>query len=219
MVYDSFNMLGDFGDFSSIFCVYMFSGFVCVDSKLESFPNFFFEELIIYCLPSVSLLYYWLYKAVDCCKHPCFQPLPGVQSILSPVCALIHATQKPVLQVASMKSQITGHTIQSSLFLTTEQVGSESFFLITWLYVRRRDYNETVSQIFLIDLMWLVLRTYLWSKSLLNDSWISILFFLFLFVFLGLHLWHIEVSRLGVESELQLLAYATATAMLDLSFV
>ena len=31
------------------------------------------------------------------------------------------------------------------------------------------------------------------------------------FVFLGLHLWHIEVPRLGVESELQLLAHATAT--------
>jgi len=35
---------------------------------------------------------------------------------------------------------------------------------------------------------------------------------LFYFFFLGQHLQHMEVSRLGVESELQLLAYATATA-------
>ena len=39
-------------------------------------------------------------------------------------------------------------------------------------------------------------------------------FFLFLF-FLGLHLRHKEAPRLGVESELQLLAHTTATAMQD----
>ena len=33
-------------------------------------------------------------------------------------------------------------------------------------------------------------------------------------VFLGQHLRHMEVTRLRVKSELQLLAYATATAML-----
>ena len=38
---------------------------------------------------------------------------------------------------------------------------------------------------------------------------------LFFFVFLRLHLWHMEVPSLEVESELQLLAYTTATAMLD----
>ena len=32
------------------------------------------------------------------------------------------------------------------------------------------------------------------------------------FVFLGLHPWHMEISMRGVESELQLAAYATATA-------
>ena len=37
--------------------------------------------------------------------------------------------------------------------------------------------------------------------------------------FLGLHLGHTEVPRLGVESELQLLAYATATATQDLSHI
>ena len=40
----------------------------------------------------------------------------------------------------------------------------------------------------------------------------------FLFVcFLGSHLWHMEVPRLGVKSELQLPAYTTATATPDLS--
>ena len=38
--------------------------------------------------------------------------------------------------------------------------------------------------------------------------------FLF-FVFLGPHLWHMEASRLGVKSELQLPAYTTATATQD----
>ena len=35
------------------------------------------------------------------------------------------------------------------------------------------------------------------------------------FFFLGLHPRHMEVPRLGVELELQPLAYTTATAMLD----
>ena len=33
------------------------------------------------------------------------------------------------------------------------------------------------------------------------------------FFFLGLHLWHMKVLKLGVKSELQLLAYATTTAI------
>ena len=41
----------------------------------------------------------------------------------------------------------------------------------------------------------------------------------FHFSFLGLHLWHIEVPRLGVESELQLLAYTAATASWDPSHI
>ena len=44
---------------------------------------------------------------------------------------------------------------------------------------------------------------------------LSILFF----CFLGPHLWHMEAPRLGVESELQLPIYTTATATLDLSCV
>ena len=45
------------------------------------------------------------------------------------------------------------------------------------------------------------------------------LFYSFILVFLGPHLWHMEVPRLGVQSELQLPAYTTATAMWDLSCV
>ena len=40
-------------------------------------------------------------------------------------------------------------------------------------------------------------------------------FILFYFVFLGSHLQHLEVPRLGVKSELELLTYTTATATLD----
>ena len=39
------------------------------------------------------------------------------------------------------------------------------------------------------------------------------LFIIAFFLGGGLHLQHMEVPRLGVQSELQLLAYATATAM------
>ena len=44
-------------------------------------------------------------------------------------------------------------------------------------------------------------------------------FFFFVFTFLWPHLWHTKVPRLGVESELQLPAYAAATATPDLSCV
>ena len=41
----------------------------------------------------------------------------------------------------------------------------------------------------------------------------------FLFCFLGPHLLHVEVPRLGIESELQLPAYTTATATQDPSHI
>ena len=44
------------------------------------------------------------------------------------------------------------------------------------------------------------------------------LFFSF-FLFLGLHLWQMEVPRLGIESELQLPTYTTATARPDPSHI
>ena len=42
---------------------------------------------------------------------------------------------------------------------------------------------------------------------------------LFFFFFLGGHLYHVGVPRLGIESELQLPVYTTATATRDLSHV
>ena len=50
-------------------------------------------------------------------------------------------------------------------------------------------------------------------------SFLSFFFFFFYFFFLGLHLWHMEVPRLGVASELQLPVFSTAQAMLDPSHV
>ena len=47
------------------------------------------------------------------------------------------------------------------------------------------------------------------GNSLISFCFCFFLFFLF-FVFLGRHPQHMEVPRLGVQSELQLLAYTTA---------
>ena len=44
---------------------------------------------------------------------------------------------------------------------------------------------------------------------------VEMVIFFFFFWFLGLHLQHMEIPRLGIKSELQLLAYTTATAMPD----
>ena len=62
-----------------------------------------------------------------------------------------------------------------------------------------------------------------WEKLFLS-WWVFCLvgwlvFFFFFFAFLGLHLWHMEVPRLAVKSELHLPAYTTATAMPDPSRV
>ena len=46
---------------------------------------------------------------------------------------------------------------------------------------------------------------------------VFLFFCLFVFVFLGPKLQHMEVPRLGIESELWLQAYTTVTAMPDLS--
>ena len=44
-------------------------------------------------------------------------------------------------------------------------------------------------------------------------------YFILLFYFLGPYPWHMEVLRLAVESELQVLAYTTVTATWDPSLV
>ena len=48
--------------------------------------------------------------------------------------------------------------------------------------------------------------------SIFKDQFTCLFFFFKLF---RPHVWHMEVPRLGVKSELQLPAYTTATAMLD----
>ena len=66
-----------------------------------------------------------------------------------------------------------------------------------------------------------LLEVYIFVQTNLSVCFLSCFFFLFyfLFFFLGPHLQHIEVPRLGVESELQLLADATATATWEMSHV
>ena len=53
------------------------------------------------------------------------------------------------------------------------------------------------------------------SKDMVLFIYLFIYLLTYLFIFLGPHLWHIEVPRLGIKLELQLLAYATAIAMPD----
>ena len=53
----------------------------------------------------------------------------------------------------------------------------------------------------------------------LLQFWLFVAFFFFFSSFLGPHMQPMEVPMLGAESELQLLAYTTATAVLDPSRV
>ena len=51
--------------------------------------------------------------------------------------------------------------------------------------------------------------------KLLMQHYVFIYIFILIFCFLGPPPWHMEVPSLGVELELQLPAYSTATALLD----
>ena len=53
----------------------------------------------------------------------------------------------------------------------------------------------------------------------IQNELLFILFYYYYYCFLGLHPWHMEVPMLGVQLELQLLAYTTATATQDPSHV
>ena len=62
----------------------------------------------------------------------------------------------------------------------------------------------------------------IWEVKYVFSKWISLctsFLFFFFFVFSGPHLWHMEVHRLGVELELYLQAYTTATATWELSHI
>ena len=57
------------------------------------------------------------------------------------------------------------------------------------------------------------------GKFIVNLVSFFLSFFFFSLLFLGLYLWHVEVPRREVESELQLPAYTTVTATQDLSHI
>ena len=87
-------------------------------------------------------------------------------------------------------------------------------------------YNSTIDMSFIYFLYSVIItlffRTSFW-KDLSGSSfssWIHFFSFLLFFLFFSeLHPWNMEVLRLGVESELQLLAYTTATAVWDSSCI
>ena len=86
--------------------------------------------------------------------------------------------------------QKTLHVEQSIISLLLAKVNNRSLPL--------RSYYKTVEYLAILQLLFLACL---------------------LACFLGLHLQHMEVPRLGVESELQLLAYVIATATKDLSLI
>ena len=62
----------------------------------------------------------------------------------------------------------------------------------------------------------------LWNSLMAHSLCLSFFLFFVFVLFFGLYRavpQHMEVPRLGVESELQLLAYTTATATRDLSYI
>ena len=77
--------------------------------------------------------------------------------------------------------------------------------------------------LFLLDYLcitvWIKYTSGTYQNSSTTVAWILNCLGTLFFFFLGLHLRHMEVPRLGVQSELQLLAYITTTEMPDLSHV
>ena len=87
------------------------------------------------------------------------------------------------------------------------------------LWSRKWDiYDSVILYFFLLDLQ-LNLRLKFWPKSVFTCVSLPCGFFVFVFCCLGPHPRHMEVPRLGVESELQLPACVTATATPDRSHV
>ena len=91
-------------------------------------------------------------------------------------------------------------TQDSSHICNLHHLSQQCCVLLIWVF-RSFTFNE------IIDLVGFNLLSY----SLLLYLFISSLLFELFFDFLGPHLWHMKVPRLGVKFELQLPAYATAT--------
>ena len=82
-----------------------------------------------------------------------------------------------------------------------------------------REQHQGLSSLNLLDIIQDWYCTWYRYQALI--TWLEIVKrgLFFFFVFLGLHSWHMEVPRLGVQLELWPPAYARATAMQDLSLV
>ena len=88
-----------------------------------------------------------------------------------------------------------------------------SIEILSWLHASCKGRNEQVKRVLLAWNTWNIYSLDLFRKV----CWFLHYPILFVFVFLGLHLWHMEVPRLEVKMELQLPAYTTGRATEDLS--
>ena len=94
------------------------------------------------------------------------------------------------------------------------------FFLFMVSFAVQNLTSLTTSQLFIFAFISIALGD--WPKKTLSEKVLPcflFFFFFFFLCFLGLHLQHMKVPRLGVESELQLPAYAAATSRPDLNCV
>ena len=87
----------------------------------------------------------------------------------------------------------------------------------TWLWELLK--SEYCSHLLLLKVVSTALSYFKANKTTVWKAQHFCFFVCLSLLFLGPHLWHMEVPRLGVTLELQLLAYATATATLDPSWV
>ena len=85
-------------------------------------------------------------------------------------------------------------------------------------YISTKVFLWIFSILFSIVFVTLTWKCLVWQVPYILETF-SFFVCLFVCFFKGLYPWHMEVPRLGVELELQLLAYATATATPDLSCV
>ena len=103
----------------------------------------------------------------------------------------------------SMKDKMTIMQLNRAL-----QLGSKRFHKIFWPFKNIGFFLFCLLHLYLIDMILLM--------GLVS---LFILFYFIFVAFLGLHLWHMKVPRLGVETQLQVPAYARATEVWDTSHI
>ena len=106
-----------------------------------------------------------------------------------------------------------------------EKMGSDCLMSLGFLRVMKKfchlDCGDGCTTVWVYLICWIVH----FNMVEMVNSMLCVFFFalllllLLLFCFSGPQVQHMEIPRLGVESELYLLAYATATAMLGLSSI